>query len=87
MILPLQCLAAVIITSFPLLTFADYFMNPPNVINYVDGSQMKTKDLSTVFTSGQTVRIAWFVPSLPNISLSINRWNDTNDTAISWFLS
>ena len=87
MILPLQCLGAVIITSFPLLTFADYFTNPPNYANSVDGSQIQTQDLSTVFTLGQTVQITWFAPSLPNISLSIIRWADPNDTAITWFLS
>lgn len=87
MILPPQCIGAVIVTSFPLLTFAEYFTNPPSFVNSVDGTQIKTEDLSTMFEFGQKVQITWFVPSLPNISLSVTRWGDPNDTIITSFLS
>lgn len=87
MMLPRPCLGAVIVTSSPLLTFAEYFTNPASFVDSGYGTQIKTQDLSTIFKFGQRVQITWFVPSLPNISLSMTHWGDPNDTIIASFLS
>lgn len=67
-----QCIGAVIVTSFPIFIFADYFTNPPNFVA-TDGEP--TQDLSTKFTLGQEVQITWFVPKLSKISLSLAHWS------------
>ena len=82
-----QYLGAVIVTSFPLLTFADYFTNPPSFVDLGDGTQIKKKDLSMIYIFGKRLQITWFVPSLPNITLSVIHWGDSNDTIITWLLS
>lgn len=83
MILPRQCLGVGIVTSFPLLTFTEYFTNPPSFVNSDDGIQIKTQDWSTIFTIGQKFQITWFVPLLPNISLSLIQ----SETTIRSFFS
>lgn len=85
--LPRQCLGAVVVTSFPLLTFADYFTNPPSFVDLSDGTQIESQDLSMIYIFGKKLQITWFVPSLPNITLSVIHWRDSNDTIITSFLS
>lgn len=85
--LPRKCLGAVIVTSFPLLTFADYFTNPPSFVDLSDGTQIESQDLSMIYIFGKKLQITWFVPSLPNITLSVIHWRDSNDTIITSFLS
>lgn len=87
MMLPQKCLGAVIFTSFPLLTFAVFFTNPPSFVELSDGTQIKTQDLSMIYIFGTKLQITWFVPSLPNITLSMYHWGGSNDTIITTFLS
>ena len=85
--LPRQCLGAIIVTSFTLLTFADYFTNPPSFVDSGDGTQIRTQDLEMIYIFGRKIQITWFVPRLPNISLSVSQWGGPNDTIITSFLS
>lgn len=85
--LPRQCLGAVIITSFPLLAFADYFTNPPSFVDLSDGTQIKAQDLSMTCIFGKKLQITWFVPSLPFVTLTVIHWGSSNNTIISSLLS
>lgn len=68
----LHCIA--ITASLFLPVSADYFTNPPSFVTAKDGTLVKTQDLSTILTIGQTVQITW-ATSIADVSLVLAHWD------------
>jgi hypothetical protein len=81
----LAIIGAIISVLLLLPVSADTFTNPPSFID-VNGRFEKTRDLSTTFTIGQTVRVSWNT-SLNYVSLTLAHWDIYKGVTIKTFLS
>jgi hypothetical protein len=78
--------STIIAASLSLSASADYFTNPPSFVTADNGTEVKTQDLSTVFTVGQTVQITW-ATSIAYISLALAHWDVDSGVVLTAFMS
>ncbi|KAJ9663790.1 hypothetical protein H2201_005511 [Coniosporium apollinis] len=85
-LLPHRVINAIIAVSFALPVSADYFTNPASFVTINESTTVKTQDLSTSFTLGQTVQITW-ATTLNSISLTLARWDVNKGVTVASFLT